>query len=155
MAQIVAIILGLASIGWSFYSPLWAWGPLFAGAAFLLLTLFGLKQKKWRYIDELSPAANEMLQRFGGYYSLPFAGRDFSAASSTLQFVAVAVGVIGAFKGFWWGLGGAAVFWFGLGPVAMAFNPSNFIRGTQFQPAHEEVIEWVMQKSRRDRESGV
>lgn len=150
MAQIVSILISLIAVGWSFYSPRWAWTPLVAGALLLSLTWFGNRQKKWRYVEEISPGANEMLQKFGAYYSMPFAGSDFSAATSTLQFASVALGVIGAFKGFWWGLAGTAVFWFGLGPVAMAFNPTNFIRGTRLQPAHDEVIAWLTRRARND-----
>ncbi|MEK7408676.1 MAG: hypothetical protein AAB225_26720 [Acidobacteriota bacterium] len=151
MFQMLAIVISVGSIGWAFFSPLWAWTPLVTAAALLLLTLLGVKQKKWRYIEELSPAGNEMLPKFGHYYAMPFAGRDFSAAASTIQFAAVAVGIIGAVKGFYWGLGIAVAFWFVLGPVAMAFNPTNFIRGSHLESAHEEVISWVMQQSQRGR----
>lgn len=151
MFQLLAITLSLGSIGWAFFSPLWAWSPLVTSAALLLFTFFGVKQKKWRYVEELSPSANEMLQKFGHYYSMPFAGRDFSGAASTIQFAAVAVGIIGAFKGFYWGLGVAVAFWFVLGPVAMAFNPTNFIRGSHLETAHEEVLAWVMQQSQQGR----
>jgi hypothetical protein len=74
MVQMLAVLVGLASVGISFFSPPWAWAPLLVAAAALLLTLFGAKRQRWRQIDELSPQANAMLQRFGHYYSMPFAG---------------------------------------------------------------------------------
>lgn len=150
MTQIIAILVSIGAFIWSFFQPVWAWAPLVMAALILLIVLLSLKLKEWRYVEELSPGANEMLQKFGHFYSMPFAGRDFSGACSTIQFGAVAVGVVGAFSGFWWGLGIAALFWFVLGPAAMAFNPTNFI---QNQPgmlaAHEEVIEWVTSKQRQ------
>jgi len=150
MTQIIAILVGIGAFIWSFFQPVWAWLPLVVAALILLIVLICLKFKKWWYVEELSQSANEMLRKFGHFYSMPFAGRDFSCACSTIQFGAVAVGVVGAFNGFWWGLGIAALFWFVLGPAAMAFNPTNFI---QNQPgmlaAHEEVIEWVTSKQRQ------
>lgn len=150
MTQILAILISLGASIWSFFQPVWAWVPLSLAALILIVVLMSLKLKKWRYVEELSPSANEMLQKFGPFYSMPFAGRDFSGACSTVQFGAVAVGIVGAFNGFWWGVGIALLFWFVLGPTAMAFNPTNFI---QKQPgllaAHEEVIEWITSKQRR------
>ena len=150
MTQMVAIFVSVGAFIWSFFQPIWAWLPLIAAAMGLLSVLAGVRLKKWRYVEELSPSANEVLQKFGHFYSMPFAGRDFSGACSTIQFGAVGVGIVGAFGGFWWGIGIAVSFWFVLGPAAMAFNPTNFI---QNQPdilaAHEEIIEWVASKTRR------
>lgn len=149
MFQMLAIIISIGSIGWAFYSPIWAWSPLICFIAFLLFMLFGVKKKKWRYVDTLSPDANQMLQRFGHYYAMPFAGRDFSGAASTIQFAGVAVGIVGALNNFYWGLGAAVVGWLSLGAIAVAFNPSNFIRGTDLEAAHNEVIAWMMDQSQQ------
>lgn len=149
MFQLLTIALSLGSIVWSFFSPLWAWSPLVTAEALLLLILLAEKQAKWRYVEELSPSANEMLQKFGHYYSKPFASRDFSSSASTLQFAFVAVGIIGAFQGFYWGLGVAVIFWFVFGPVSLAFNPTGLIRGSHMESAHIEVLAWVEQQSQR------
>jgi hypothetical protein len=151
----LAICVGLASLVISFFSPAWAWGPLAVSAGVLLLTLFGAYQHTWPHIDELSPQANEILQRFGPHYSMPFAGRDFSAATSTIRLSAAAVGIVNLFYGFWWGLLLAPAFWFGLAPAANAFNPTEFIRGTPLEAAHDEVIEWIRRRSQARRPGGV
>ena len=148
VTQIIAILVSIISFVWAFFNPAWAWAPLFAAALVLLAILLGIKQTKWKHIDELSGPANEMLQKFGHYYEMPVASRDFSSACSTIQFGAVGVGIVGTFSGFWWGLGLAVLFWFVLGPAAMAFNPTNFIRGQpMLRLAHDEVIEWVLSQS--------
>ena len=151
MIKTLAIIISLVSIGWAFFSPIWAWSPLMAVGILLLVQLFGIKLKKWPYVEELSPSANEMLQKHGPYYSMPFAGRDFSAAASVIQGAAIAVGAIGAFKGFYWGIGGAIVFWFVFGPVAMAYDPTNFIRGTHLEAPHDEVVAWIRRRLQQSR----
>lgn len=143
MTQLLAILLALGALVWAFFDPLWAWAPLVVCAALLALVLAGVKRQKWQYVAELSPPANEMLQRFGHFYARPFAGRDFSGACSTLQFGAIAVAVVGLFNGFWWSIAIAAVFWFGLGPMAMMFNPTNFLTDPMLRMAHEEVAAWI------------
>jgi len=154
MTQLIAIVVAIGSFIYSFFQPIWAWIPLSAAGLLLLIILFSIKLKKWQYVDELSSSANEMLQKFGNFYSMPFASRDFSAACSTIQFAAVAVGIVDAFNGFWWGLGLAVIFWFVLGPTAMAYNPTNFIQNEpMLRMAHEEVIEWVMSRTQNEEDS--
>jgi len=127
VTRIIAILISIVYFVWAFFNPVWAWAPLFVAALILLAILLGIKQKKWKHIDELSEPANEMLQKFCHYYAMPFAGRDFSGACSTIQFGAVGVGIVGEFSGFWWGLGLSVLLGFVLGPAAMAFNFTNFI----------------------------
>ena len=151
MIQMAAIVLSIGAFVWSFFSPVWAWTPLVAGVLWLGIVLWALKQQKWKHIEELSPVANELLQRFGHFYTKPFAGRDASAATSTLQFAAVAVSISCAVQGFWWGLAIAAVFWFGLAPVAFQFNPTHFLKDPIQQAAHQEVISWIQEAAERGR----
>lgn len=126
MTQILVILICLAAVIIEFFSVLWGWLILGLPSAFLLITLFGVKQKKWQHIPELSDTANQMLQKFGHYYAMPLAGRDFSACASTLMFGGAAIVIIGSFKGFWWGIGIGVVNWLLMGVVLRAFNPTNF-----------------------------
>lgn len=148
MAQLIAIVLSLAAIVTAFSSFLWAWVVLAVPITLLLVTFVGLKQKRWKHIPELSEPANAMLQKYGHYYTMPFAGRDFSASSSTLMFAGVVVAAIGAFKGFWWGLAIAAVNWIVMGFLSKAFNPTNFIADPIERIAHEEVISFIMARQK-------
>ena len=152
MAQLIAIALSLVAIVTAFFSALWAWVVLAVPIALLLVTFMGLKQKRWKHIPELSEAANAMLQKYGHYYTMPFAGRDFSASSSTLMFAGAAIAVIGAFKGFWWGLVVALANWLVMGLLSKAFNPTSFIADPLERLAHEEVISFIManQKAKTD-----
>lgn len=146
MGQLIAIALSLVAIVTAFFSVLWSWVVIAVPIAILLVTLISLKQKRWKHISELSEPANAMLQKYGHYYTMPFAGRDFSAAASTLMFAGVVVAVIGAFKGFWWGFAIAVVNWLVMGLVSKAFNPSNFIADPMERLAHEEIISFIMAK---------
>jgi hypothetical protein len=148
VAQFIAIILSLVAIVTAFFSVLWTWVVLAVPIALLLITFMGLKQKRWKHIPELSEPANAMLQKFGHYYTMPFAGRDFSASCSTLMFAGVVIAVIGAFKGFWWGLAIAVANWVVMGFLSRAFNPTNFIADPLERLAHEEVISFIVAKQK-------
>jgi len=135
-----------------FFSVLWGWLILGLPSAFLLITLFGVKQKKWKHILELSDTANQMLQKYGYYYAMPFAGREFSACAGTVMLGGAAIAIIGAFRGFLWGIGIGVINWFLMDIVSKAFNPTNFLDGHLAQMGHEEIIEYITerQKSKRD-----
>lgn len=148
MAQFIAIILSLVAIVTAFFSVLWAWVVLAVPIALLLMTFMGLKQKRWKHIPELSEPANAMLQKFGHYYTMPFAGRDFCASCSTLMFASIVIAVIGAFKGFLWGLAIAVANWVVMGFLSRAFNPTNFIADPLERLAHDEVISFIVAKQK-------
>jgi len=148
MTQMLMIVICLVAIITEFFSVLWGWLILAFPAVFLLITFLGVKQKKWQYIPELSDEANRMLQKFGHYYAMPFAGRDFSASASTLMFTGVAIAIVGLFKGFWWGIGIAILNWFVMGFISRAFNPTNFLVDQNEHLAHEEMISYIMEKQK-------
>jgi len=148
MIQIVTIIFSLISILVSFFSPLWGWIILALPFLFLIITLLILKQKKWSYVPELSPKANEMIGKFGHFYNMPFAGRDFSASVSTLMFAGIILAIIGLFHKFWWGIAIGAVNYFGMAFVSRAFNPSLFLVDDEERFAHEEIISFIQQKQK-------
>ena len=148
MTQIVVIIVCLVAVITEFFSVLWGWVILAIPSAFLLFILFGAKQKKWQYIPELSNTANQMLQKFGHYYAMPFAGSDFSASASTLMVAGAVLAIIGVFKGFWWGIGIGVINWFLMGFISRAFNPTNFLVDHNEQMGHEEIIAWITEKQK-------
>lgn len=148
MIQIVTIIFSTISILVSFFSPLWGWIILALPSGFLLLTLLGLKQKKWAYVPDLSPKANEMLRKFGHFYNMPFAGRGFSASASTIMFAGAILAIIGLFRGFWWGIAIGLANWFIVGFVSRAFNPTLFLVDDEERFAHEEIISFIQQKQK-------
>ena len=147
MLQMISIIIGLGSIIWSFFSPKWAWLPIAVLISIIVITFFSVKLRKWKYIDELSSDANKLLQNYGHYYSMPFAARDFSSSSSTIQFIGIAMAISNAVKGFYWGIAIAVLIWLIMGPIAMGFNPTSFIKDESFRSAHEEIIEWINSKN--------
>jgi len=146
MTQVLVILICLAAVITVFFSVLWGWVILAVPSTFLLITLLGVKQKKWQYIPELSETANLMLQKFGHYYAMPFAGRDFSASASILMFAGAAIAIVSAFKGFWWGIGIGAINWFLMGFIARAFNPTHFLVDPLEQMGHEEIIAWIKER---------
>ena len=148
MTQVFVIPICLAAVITEFFSVLWGWLILGVPSAFLLLILFVVKRKKWQSIPELSETANQMLQKFGHYYAMPFAGRDFSASASTVLFAGAVVAIISAFKGYLWGIGIGVINWFLMGLVSRAFNPTNFLADPLEKMGHEEIIAWITERQK-------
>ncbi|SRR5258706_11703826 len=140
MVHALVTIFCLVAFVAAFFFPFWAWVPIGLADGYLLYVLGGAKRMKWKYIPELSRAANEMLQRYGHFYTMPFAGTDFSSSASGLQIAGIAVDVVCAFKGFWWGLGLAVLNYLVMGPVSVSFNPTHFLKDPSKKNAHDEVI---------------
>lgn len=143
MFQLIVILICFFAFAVELYFVFWGWVILGVPFVFLLLTLVSVKQKKWKHIPELSDSANRMLQKYGHYYTMPFAGRDFSACASTLMFAGIVAAIIGVFKGFWWGIGIAIVNYLIMGLVSRAFDPTNFLADPLEQKGHEEIIQYI------------
>jgi hypothetical protein len=148
MTQMFVMLICLAAIITEYFSVLWGWVILAVPSAFLLLTLMGVKQKKWQYIPELSETANQMLKKFGYYYDMPLAGSDFSASASTLMFTGAAIAIIGVFRGFGWGIGIGVINWLLMSYVSRSFNPTNFLADPLEQRGHEEIIAWITKRQK-------
>lgn len=146
MLQIIVIILSLIATAVTFYSALLAWGILLLPFLFLLVSWLEVRQRIWPRVPALSDAANEVLQRYGHAYAQPAAARDFSATASTLMYAGAVLGLIGAVRGFWWGVAFGAANWVIMGLLAREFNPVNFIRSESLQRAHNEIVDWLMRQ---------
>ena len=147
MISLSGILLSLVAIGVAFYSPIASWIILGVGGCLLLLILIGAKSKKYEYQDGLSPKANEMIQKFGHYYAMPFAGSAFSGAASALVMAGWVVVIVGAFQSFWIGFALMIVNQFFCGWLSRAFNPSKFLVDDTERLAHQEIIEWIQNRS--------
>jgi hypothetical protein len=151
MFAFLAYIAAAISLIASFFSPRWAWIPIVAVDAFMIVTLRNVRRGfRVRRIPELSDAANALFQEHSHFYLMPFAGASFSAAASTMTLAGVPVGIIGAFKGFFWGLAFAAINYAGMGFVASRFNPVHWLRGAE-GPAHDELVAYLEQHQNSDR----
>ncbi len=146
MVQILTTLFSLVVIAVAFFSPLWGWILIAIPIFLLLVTLWGLKKGKPRYVPELSPEANRMLVKFWYYYNMPMASRDYSSTASTLMFVGAALTIVGLFRQFWWGIALGLVNWLGMGFVASAFNPSNFLLDENERRVHAEIMGWIYRR---------
>ncbi len=146
MVNIISTAFCIAAIITAFFSATWAWALIAPPALFLIFTLRALKKKRWKHIPELSEPANLMIQKFGHYYLHPRAGGDFSASCSALMITGILIAIIGAIKGFWWGIALAVTNYVVMGPMARAFNPANFLSDPVERLAHNEVISFVLAK---------
>jgi len=146
MIQLCIIIISLVAVIVEIFSILWGWVILCLPIAFVLVVLLSVKIKRWKNIPELSERANSLFQKYGHYYIMPFAGRDFSSSASTIMFAGVLISIVGAIRGFWWGILIAFLNWLVMGNISKMFNPTVFLTDPQERAAHEEVITYLQRK---------
>lgn len=146
MYRAITILVVVISIALTFRWPVWGWVVLALPAVALLITLLGLKQKKWAYISDLSPKANEMLKEFGHFYAAPAAATDCSTSARIVMVGGAAVAVIGCFRSFWWGvlfaIANGIVMWY----VGRAFNPTVSLVSDEERSVHEEIITFIQRR---------
>jgi hypothetical protein len=141
MLGLLSRLIALIAVVTGFFSPKWAWLPLLLLNCWILVTLRSLRRRmRFAPVPELSSAANRLLRRFGHFYAMPWAGADFSSASSTMVLAGVLLGIIGAAKGFWLGLAFAAVNYLVMGYVGWQFNPTRVLIGNEEHLAHDELL---------------
>lgn len=146
MVQIVTILIAVVSVILSLVIyPVWGWIPIALVDLVICIQLWAAKQKyRFNYIPDLSSEANELLQRYGHYFAMPFASKDFSASAATSQFAGIAIAIIGVFKTFWWGIALAAGNWFLMGFVAVSLSPVSLLaKSPALQMVHDEIIEYI------------
>ncbi len=146
MFQMITIIIAVVSVILSFVlHPIWGWIPIAIVDLIIGIQLWAAKQKyRFNYIHDLSSEANELLQRYGHYFAMPFASRDFSASAATSQFAGIAIAIIDVFNTLWWGIALAAGNWFLMGFVAVSFSPVSLLeKSPALQMAHDEIVEYI------------
>jgi len=147
--QALTILAALAAAGIALFTrPEWGWLAIGLVDAFIMVTFWSAKRRyRFKYIEELSPEANAMLQRYGHYFAMPFASRDFSASAATSQFAGVALGIISAISTFWWGVALAGANWFLMGAVAVGLSPAASIAvDPAARIAHDEVVAFLQSR---------
>lgn len=143
MFQIITILFSIVAIIVAFFDPIWSWSILGIPAIWLFFMFYAVRPRELEEISELSPKANEMLEKFGHYYSRPFGARDISASASTILFTSVIVAIIGLFMSFGQGIIIGIVFYAGMSFLSRQFNPANFLVDKKERAAHEEIIAYI------------
>lgn len=146
MCQMISIAVGIAAIVTSFFSLLWPWILVAIPEAFLAFQLWAARKRHWQPLPELSPAANEMFAKYGHYYTLPFVFADFSSSATTLQIGGIVVAIVGAFRGFWWGLAIGAVNAVVMHLLAYNLSPTGGLTEPEEKAAHKEVLEYMREQ---------
>ena len=146
MIQMLTIFIAVVSLVLSFVvHPLWAWIPIVIVDLVICIQLWAVRVKyRPNYISGLSPVANELLGRYGHYFAMPLASKDFSASAATSQFTGIVIAIIGLFRGFWWAMALAAGNWFLMGFVAVSLSPVSLLaKSPALQIAHNEIVEYI------------
>ncbi|NNM81882.1 MAG: hypothetical protein HKL98_04655 [Burkholderiales bacterium] len=147
----ISILIGAISLGAIYFSKLWCWMTLILCALLLLIPLSGLKaRKKDLRSRKLSEAANVMLEKYGHYYSMPLAARDFGRAAMALHASGTIAAIIDLFTGYWTGVVIGVVYFIAMGMLAHAFDPNIFSHDPQEKAVHDEIRAFL-EKSADDR----
>ena len=145
----VVMLFCLASIIVCFFSTIWGWIILAVPFVYLLCQAFLVKFiYRWRHIPELSTEGNRLFQKHGHYYTMPFAGRDFSTASSVVGLTGIIISIIGLFFHFWWGILIGLVSLVACNYLGRFYNPSMFLEllSDSDKQAHEEIMSFLRKK---------
>ena len=152
MFQMLTIIIAVVSIILIFIThPAWAWLPIGLVDVFICIQLWAVKQKyRFNHIPDLSSEANNLLQRYGHYFAMPFASKDFSASAATSQFAGILIAIISVFKSFWLAIIFAAINWFVMGYIAVSLSPVALLaKHPYLQYAYDEVVEFISNRNDR------
>lgn len=128
-------------------SPLWGWVILGVFCGLLLFALGVFRFWRWSQPPELSPAARDLLQRYGYFYLAPAACRQYRWSGLLVQVVAGVLAIVGAFERFWWGFGLAAVVALLMGFAARFFSPGSRIAEGPQKKAHQEIVDYLEAKT--------
>ena len=146
----ISILIGAISLGAIHYSKLWCWMTLILCALLLLIPLSGLKAKKPDLRSKkLSDAANAMLEKYGHYYAMPLAARDFGRAAMVLHATGTIAAIIDLFTGYWAGVAMGAAYFVAMGMLAHAFDPNIFAYDPEEKAVHDEIRAFL-EKSAND-----
>jgi hypothetical protein len=125
---------------------MWCWIILAVPFVYLLSQAFLVKfTHRWKHIPELSAEANRLFQKYGHYYAMPFAGRDFSSASSAVGVTGMIISIIGLFFHFWWGILLGVMFLVISNRLGKFYNPSMFLEllSDSEKQAHKEIMSFL------------
>ena len=147
----LSILAGLAALIAAFFEKTWSWATLILCALLLLIPLSGLKAKKKDLRSKkLSEAANIMLEKYGHYYSMPHAAKDFGRAAVVLHLSGTVTAIVNLFQGYLIGAAIGLIYFVLLGMLAREFDPHNFLYDPAERSIHEEIMEFL-EKSANDR----
>lgn len=144
--QLIIIILSFISIIIGYFYLFWGWIILAFPFFFLIIMLLAHKRQKCNYIQELSPKANEMFNKYWYFYTMPFASRDLSSSASTLVLSGIILVIIGLFNDFWWGIAIGLVNYMVMVYVSREFNPTCVPMDYDEESAHNEITIYFSKK---------
>ncbi len=143
MFQILTAVIAISVCVLSIWAPRSAWIAFGVVDTFFLFQLVAVR-KLYRigHLVSVSAEAKPLAEKYGHYFMLPFAARDYSASSATLQFAGVALAAFTWFTGFKWGVLCALVNWLLMGYVAHSFSPVAVLaKYPELRSAHDDIFE--------------
>lgn len=151
MFQSLTVLLSLADCVLAVWMPRTAWIALAVLESFFLFQL-QIMRKAYRLPDlaTLRAESEVLAAKYGHYFVLPFAARDYSAASATLQFGALLLAAITWFTGVKLGVAFALLTWIVMGYAAHSFSPvAVMAKHPEFKDAHDEIMTILQARNRQ------
>ncbi len=149
MFALLSYFLLAAVVGIGFFDLRIAWGLLAIAIATLLSLCWAFLGRNQGYeaykdltgvpVDNLTEQAAEMVRRYWAFYTSPQLGIQLGGAAAAVAVAAAALGIIGAFEQFWWGLVVAALIWIVSLRISSRVNPTNRFLDPALKATHEEV----------------
>lgn len=143
MFQMLTLLIIVPTCVAGYWFPMSAWVVVAILAAFYFGQLLTARRMyKLPSMIGLSLEGQELSAKYGHYFLMPHASRDFSGAAASVQVGSVVLAAVTWFGGFPWGLLVAVAAWFFMGHIAVSFSPVALIaKRPQFAAAHDEVVD--------------
>lgn len=140
--QVITFFVMLADCILAFWFPRIAWVVVGVLGAFFMSQLYVMRRTyRLTGIVTLKAEVEILAAKYGHYFLLPLAARDYSASSATIQFGALVLAAITWFAEFKLGALFALVTWFVMGYTAHSLSPVAILaKHPEFRTAHNEIF---------------
>jgi hypothetical protein len=146
MVRPVCLLFGAAAVLLSLVNPLFGWIFLAIPGGYLWWMLRRVRHLRPQQNLHLSPLGQDLVNRYGHFYAIPWAGESFGGGASILALSSLILGAVNIMQGFWWGIGLALLGGLVFGNLARNFNPTRYLSGIESE-VHHEILNQVLSGS--------
>ncbi|MFN8360456.1 MAG: hypothetical protein U0264_11130 [Candidatus Kapaibacterium sp.] len=150
MYRLIVVCFLITAVVTTFYSITIAWVICLIPTVLLCFFKYSYARFDTKYIDELSPSANQMLRKFGHFYRFPRTSYDLGRAALYQGYGVMFVVIFSLNKANWLFLIFGIANYFLMSILIHFFDPHVYLSATKENrdevAAHEEVVEFLRYK---------